>query len=140
MSEKRVRGACYCGRVQYEADLPTKWVAHCHCENCRRAQGAGVVTYAGFEREQVRITQGESELTNYTSETQAIRRFCKHCGSTISFEAPRWKGEVHLLVANLLDPIDKLPGGHAFADRAPAWCPITDDLKRFGGVSGTEPL
>ena len=140
MSESKVRGSCYCGRVRYEAVLPSKWVAHCHCANCRRAQGAGIVTYAGFEAERVRFTQGGSELVDFVSETGATRRFCRHCGSTISFQAPRWDGEIHLLVANLLDPLDKLPSGHAYSDRAPDWCPITDELARFGGESGTEPL
>lgn len=140
LSEGVVRGSCYCGRVQYQASLPTLWVAHCHCDNCRRAHGAGFVTYAGFAADGVRFTAGEDQLTEHHSETQATRRFCRHCGSTVSFQGPRWEGEVHLVVANLLDPLDKPPGGHAYADRAPAWCPITDELKRFGGESGTEPL
>lgn len=99
-----------------------------------------MVTYAGFAKDQVAFTAGEEELTVHQSDTQALRHFCKHCGSTISFQAPRWEGEIHLLVANLIDPLDKLPAGHAFSDRAPDWCPITDDLRRFGGESGTEPL
>jgi len=98
------------------------------------------VTYAGFLEGQVRFTAGEGELTDHVSETGATRRFCKRCGSTISFQAPRWAGEIHLLVANLIDPLDKAPKSHAFADRAPDWCPITDDLPRYGGESGTEPL
>lgn len=140
MAETIVRGACLCGRVRFEAELPTKWVAHCHCDNCRRAHGAGVVTYAGFPSEQVRFVAGEEELTEYLSDTEATRRFCRHCGSTLSFSGPRWPGEVHLLVANLLDPLDKLPTAHAYADRSPEWCPILDDLPRYGGESGTEPL
>jgi len=140
MTDATVRGSCYCGRVTYEADLPTLWVGHCHCDNCRRAHGAGIVTYAGFPRESVRFTAGEAELTAFLTETEATRRFCSHCGSTISFEAPRWDGEIHLVLANLLDPVDKVPTGHAYSDRAPDWCPITDDLKRYGGETGTEPL
>jgi hypothetical protein len=44
------------------------------------------------------------------------------------------------MVANLLDSLDQLPEMHYFADRAPAWCPITDDLPRLGGESGDQPL
>ncbi|MFT7667788.1 MAG: hypothetical protein ACI8X5_000472 [Planctomycetota bacterium] len=140
MDGEKVRGNCYCGQVQYEANLPSKWVGHCHCEACRRSQGAGIVTYAGFAAQAVRFAGGESCLTNFVSETGATRRFCSRCGSTISYQAPRWADEVHLLVANLLDPLDKLPTGHAYSARAPSWCPITDDLKLFDGDSGTEPL
>ncbi len=126
--------------MRYEASLPSKWVGHCHCETCRRAHGAGVVTYAGFEADQGRFVAGESDLRLYRSETGAVRRFCAHCGSTISYEGPRWASELHLTVANLLDPLDREPAGHAYADRAPDWCPILDELKRFGGESGVEPL
>ena len=137
----RVQGSCFCGKVLYEADFPSLWVAHCHCANCRRAQGAGVVTYAGFKTEQVRFTAGEEGLVSYVDPgTEGLRRFCGSCGSTISFEAPRWAGELHLMVANLTSPLDKLPQAHAYSDRAPDWCPVTDDLPRFGGATGSEPL
>lgn len=140
-SATKVHGACFCGKVHYEADFPTLWVAHCHCENCRRAQGAGVVTYAGFKSEQVRFTAGEQQLVSYLDpSTKAVRRFCGTCGSTISFEAPRWKGEVHLMVANLTTPLDRLPHVHAYADRAPDWCPVTDDLRQLGGETGSQEL
>ena len=141
MSTPSVQGSCSCGHVQYEASLPSLWVGHCHCENCRRAQGAGIVTYAGFPKEALRFLQGEPDLTSYFNpDTSSTRRFCRLCGSTITFEAPRWPTEIHLIVANLTSPLDKLPTGHAFADRSPAWCPITDDLPQFGGPTGTEAL
>jgi hypothetical protein len=76
----------------------------------------------------------------FTTETDAVRSFCRRCGTTFLYESPRWAGEVHVAVANLIDPLDQLPKGHAYADRAPTWCPITDALPRYGGASGMEPL
>ena len=140
MNDGEVLGGCACGRVRLAARLPAKWVAHCHCENCRRAHGAGFVTYAGFPAEAVRVLEGEDQLTDFVSDTGATRRFCRRCGSTLSYASPRWPGELHLVRANLEGPLDQPPGGHAYADRAPDWCPITDALPRFGGASGVEPL
>jgi hypothetical protein len=37
-------GACLCGGIAFDAALPSKCVAHCHCTRCRRAQGAAFVT------------------------------------------------------------------------------------------------
>ncbi len=133
-------GSCLCGAVRYTAQLPTRFVSHCHCNNCRRAHGAGVVTYAGFPEAQVSFDTGEELLSSYVSDTGATRRFCSRCGSTILFFAPRWPGELHLVVANLEGTLDREPAGHVYADRSPAWCPITDDLPRFGGETGVEPL
>ena len=49
------RGACLCGDLAFEATLPSKWVAHCHCTLCQRAHGAPVVTWVGFDENQARI-------------------------------------------------------------------------------------
>lgn len=140
MSGSIVRGSCSCERVLFEVRQPAKWVAHCHCANCRRAHGAGFVTYAGFPGDALTFTQGEEELTPFETQTGATRQFCGHCGSTLTYASPRWEGEIHVIVANLLDPLESLPSAHAYADRAPDWCPITDGLPRFGGESGTKPL
>ncbi len=140
MSAGRVEGSCTCGRVRFEVALPTNWVAHCHCENCRRAHGAGFVTYAGVPKQALRFLAGEEHLTRFESDCKSSRRFCSKCGSSLLFEGERWPAEVHVIVANLLGPLDKLPAAHAYSDRAPDWCPITDELPRFGGASGTEPL
>jgi len=136
---KTVRGACYCGAVRIEADLPTQEVGHCHCHRCQRAHGAGFVTYAIFPEERFRIVAGEANLTHYVNEIGSVRSFCRTCGSTFLFEPLRWPGN-HVMVANLLDPLDQSPEGHYIADRAPSWSPIHDELPRFGGESGEEPL
>ena len=36
----RVGGSCLCGAVRFEVTLPSKFCAHCHCGNCRKAHGA----------------------------------------------------------------------------------------------------
>ncbi|MEO2094586.1 MAG: GFA family protein [bacterium] len=138
--QEKIAGSCYCQAVRYSARLPTRFVAHCHCDNCRRAQGAGIVTYAGFLDELFEIEAGAEFISDYTSDTGSTRRFCAVCGTTILFQGPRWPGEVHLLVANLAGELDRAPGAHVYADRAPAWCPIHDDLPRLGGTSGVDPL
>ena len=35
-----VRGSCLCGGVKYEIIGPLMRSGHCHCSNCRKAQGA----------------------------------------------------------------------------------------------------
>ena len=43
---EKVSGGCLCGAVRFTAKLPSKWCAHCHCSLCRKAHGAGYVTWA----------------------------------------------------------------------------------------------
>jgi hypothetical protein len=137
---KTVSGSCYCGQVRFEATLPSKFCAHCHCHNCRRAHGAAFVTWVGFKSEQVRVVSGEEQLGRFKTETDATRSFCTTCGTTLFFAAPRWDGETHVALANIHDPIDREPSAHAYFDRHVPWLEFHDELKRYGGESGTEPL
>jgi len=134
-----VHGQCACGRVQFEAALPTSFVSHCHCHHCRQAHGAAFVTWAGFAADGFRVTAGAAELREWHTDTGATRQ-CGHCGCTMSYASPRWAGDIHLAVACLQEELDQAPGGHAYADRAPAWCPILDELPQFGGEDGVTPL
>lgn len=135
-----VRGSCACGKVRFEAALPTRFVSHCHCENCRHAHGAAFVTWAGFPAEAFRWTDGLDLLQEWTTPTEATRCFCSLCGCTMTFASPRWAGEVHVAVACLEEALDRMPSGHVFADRSPAWAGIHDALPRFGGEDGVTPL
>ncbi len=135
-----VGGGCACGAVRFEARLPPRFVAHCHCASCRRAHGAAFVTYAGFPTDAFAWTAGAERLVDWHTDTGATRSFCGTCGSTLVYRSPRWAGEVHLAVAHVDGDLGRAPGAHVYADRAPAWCPITDELPRYGGPSGTEPL
>jgi hypothetical protein len=140
MEQRIVCGSCTCRRVRFEAELPTRFVAHCHCENCRRSHGAAFVTWAGFPGGHFRWTEGEDTVARFVTDTGATRSSCGVCGTPLTFESPRWEGEVHVAVACVDDPLDRAPSGHVYADRAPDWCPISDDLPRYGGPDGVTPL
>jgi hypothetical protein len=125
MSE--VLGACLCGDLRFAAALPSKWVAHCHCSMCRRAHGAGVVTWLGAEAAQCRIEDPQGRLQWYTSSPGAERGFCGRCGSTLFFRSARWPGELHVVVANLLDAPDRRPQVHVFWDEHVDWLRLDPD-------------
>jgi len=140
MSDESVSGACLCGAVRFEIRLPTKWVAHCHCSMCRRAHGAGFVTWVGMEADRVAVRDGNDALRQYRSSPAALRTFCGICGSMLFFESTRWAGEIHVARASLADPIDRQPQAHAFFSDRADWISVGDDLPRYGGSTGTEPL
>lgn len=127
-----VTGRCLCGAVAFELRLPSKWCAHCHCSMCRRAHGAGYVTWAGFESDHFILDKGDHHLTWYESSPGARRGFCSTCGSSMLFESERWAGETHVALACIDGPIDRDPAAHAFFDAHVHWMPI-DDLRKIRG-------
>jgi hypothetical protein len=133
-------GGCLCGAVRFRITFPTKWCAHCHCSMCRRAHGAAFVTFCGVPAGQFTITHGADDLARYDSSAHAWRRFCRKCGSTLTFEGERWADEVHVVLANVDDPIDRPPAAHCYYDGHVPWLELADALPKLGGPSGNEPL
>ena len=140
MSEQVTSGHCLCGGIRFELRAEPRFACHCHCENCRRAHGAGVVTWVGHQRDELVFDEGEDLLLRYLSESGATRSFCGRCGTTLFYESERWPGEVHVAAGALAEGSELAPKLHVSADRAPAWCPIVDELPRHGGEGGMEAL
>lgn len=91
---------------------------------CRRAHGAGFVTWVGVYSDRFKFRSGEAELQSYRSSDEAVRSFCSACGSTLLFESQKWPGEVHVVLANIDTPIDREPATHAFAEDHVSWVPL----------------
>lgn len=126
-------GSCFCGAVTFTATLPSKWCSHCHCSMCRKAHGAGYVTWVGFDSDKVKLTGGEDTLTWFDSSKGAQRGFCGTCGSSLFFRSERWAGELHISLACMDDPIDRQPQANVFFDKHVDWMPIDKTLKQVDG-------
>jgi hypothetical protein len=98
---------------------------------CRRAHGAGYVTWVILPTSQLRFTAGEERLTRYKSSGHGARRFCSLCGSTLFGESTRTPELSYVAVANLNGEIDRAPEFHAsFPNRVP-WVVVADDLPKL---------
>ena len=135
-----VPGSCLCGRVRFEASMPSLFCAHCHCTLCRRSHGAGFVTWFSVLKTQLRITAGESDLVHFHSSEHGTRSFCGSCGSSLFFETTLQAERVDIVLANMEEPIDRKPQFHVFYDHRADWVTVGDSLPRLGGETGVEPL
>lgn len=132
-------GHCLCGAVEYAFSGKPLWVAHCHCDSCRRATSAAFATYVGVKLEQFNYLKGEP--TFYESSKGAKRYFCQTCGSPLAFVGDRWQGEVHLYAGSLVEPQAIEPKGHMNAAEQLPWADVHDDLPRFEKFSkGAAPV
>ena len=127
---ERVTGSCLCGKLGFSAQLPTLWVAHCHCSLCQKNAGAALVTWAGFNETDVIIDDSDKTLTWYSATENAYRGFCGECGSTLFFKSARWPGELHITVVNIHQPLDREPQAHVYWSSHQPWLPIADDLPK----------
>ena len=127
------RGRCLCGDVAFVLAFPSTWCAHCPCARCRRAHGAGVVTWVGMAEDRVAIDDPNARLAWFASTPEARRGFCTRCGSSLFFRSTRWPGELHVARANIDDPVDRAPQAHAWWDAHVDWLALDPDdgLKRM---------
>ncbi len=122
-------GRCLCGAVRFVAHGAPRWVAHCHCESCRRATSSPFTTFAGHLREEV-IWSGTPAAV-YRSSPGVERSFCGCCGSPMSFAGERWPEEIHLFVPSFEDPAALSPEMHVHAAEQLPWVHLHDHLPRY---------
>lgn len=130
MNTASARGSCLCGGVGFEAALPSRWVAHCHCTRCRRAHGSAFVTWVSVEEGASRIDDPRGLVRWYEAPEGGQRGFCSNCGSPMFFKGDAWPGELHIARALFTDPIDREPQVHAYHDTHVNWVTLGDDLPR----------
>ncbi len=124
-------GSCACGAVRFQFELPSLFFAHCHCEDCRRAHGAPVVSWVGVREPGFRLLAGESALRWHASSVQGRRGFCSSCGTPLLFQSGLCPGEMHIARPAIRTALDREPGGHVFYDRRVDWLTVSDALPRL---------
>jgi hypothetical protein len=128
-AEAATRGRCLCQAVEYAFTGSPLWIAHCHCESCRRATSSAFATYVGVKLDQFQYLKGTP--TAYESSPGTYRYFCGTCGSPLAFIGKRWKGEVHLYAGSLDQPGAIEPRGHMNVAEQLPWADVHDDLPRY---------
>jgi hypothetical protein len=123
-------GSCLCGAVQYEVEGPATEVTHCHCPMCRKQHGAAFATYAGYEIDRLRVTQGEEASQAYRSGPTTERRFCRHCGSSL-FWIDTTGSRIWVTLGTLDGDVGRPVDGHIFVGSKAPWYTITDDLPQY---------
>jgi hypothetical protein len=109
------RGGCQCGAVRFETSGEQRFVANCHCRDCRRATGAAYSTWIGFRNEQIVWT---GERSNFASSAGVERGYCRDCGSPLTYQGAKWPGETHILIGAFDAPDAFTPTRDVFTDDA----------------------
>ena len=133
-------GGCLCGAVRYETRGESFKVIHCHCQSCRKHNGAPVVTLAGFKADRVKFSGDERKI--YESSPGVGRTFCGNCGTPLT-----WEGDggdlgpiIEFHISTFDNPDVLVPSAHAFYSERITWMDVADSLPRYEGFSGKSPL
>jgi arsenate reductase len=127
-------GRCLCGHHHFDAVGDPLWVVYCHCESCRRFNGAPVVAYVGYAAEGVHFV--EEAPASFASSPGVKRSFCAHCSTPLAYEAEFFPGEIHLFRSNFEIPAWHEPTRHVLYNEREGDHEVWDDLPRYGTTPG----
>ena len=130
-------GACRCGSVAIEATGELHFSGYCHCDDCRRSNGAPVVSFVGFEQDQFNWTSN-STLTKWQNGSFA-RLFCKSCGSPVAYTDNQLPEVTFFYTAFMHDPAAFPPEHHSYHGEKISWFNLNDDLPKFEDTSYPRP-
>ena len=121
-----IEGGCLCGAVRYCASGKAYGVTHCHCRTGRRASGAPLVTWAGFDSDNFNFTQGQP--VSYASSKNVVRTFCGVCGTALTYQRRDLPESVDLTLGSMDDPEQLKPEDHTWTESTISWLRLSDDL------------
>ena len=125
-------GQCLCGSIKYEVDEIEPRMGHCHCSMCRKFHGSAFATLGEAKIDKFRWIEGEELLESYKAGNGTVRRFCKVCGSSITFAASDDTGELIEFALGTLDSeITLRPDAHIYVGSKASWFDIQDDLPQY---------
>ena len=132
-----VQGQCLCGAIHFEIDFPARWAWHDHSSASRQAHGAAYATYVGSWRRRFRITEGQSNITQFADAASGTTRsFCARCGTPICYERARSPHMVNVPRALIKTRTGRQARYHIGIEQMPEWTYLGERLVPLKGFPG----
>lgn len=122
-------GGCSCATIRYRITEPPFYSVVCHCKSCRRSNGAMAVAWITVPRAEFRFLSGFPQP--YQSSTGVVRRFCKTCGSPLTYENAGTPDCIDITAATLDDPEAFPPRQEVWFEHKVSWQPVNPALSHF---------
>ena len=122
---------CLCGAIKYSVKGIMNDIAHCHCSECRKWHGALFRSRTTFPREGFKWLRGEEFVSSYDGLPNAIKTFCKICGSNLVSFYKNNSTLVGVPLAAVEGKLDDVQSYHMFTADKATWYEITDTLPQY---------
>ena len=117
---EKLSGGCVCGQVQYEIATAPVQVVACHCNLCRRMNGAPFSVYVVVRQKDFRFTSGETN--SYQATECTTKHFCRACGTPIYNSNPTtYQGLAMIYVGTTENPQKSVPAMNIFCENKLEW-------------------
>ncbi len=131
-----ISGGCFCGAIEYKAEIDENRVGVCHCRDCQIFSGSAFRLSSAVSPGSFEITKGAPHHFDKKADSGKVRRmaFCGTCGTHLS-AAPIDPDEEGAFVSVRLatsKEFHKLkPAGELFCESRVAWMEPFDGALQF---------
>ncbi|KAI8914834.1 Mss4-like protein [Powellomyces hirtus] len=126
--EGSFHGSCLCQRIRYKYTGNLGPMTVCHCQQCRKVQGA--CTVATIDTDAFTWQTGTEFITEHESSPGKMRAFCSKCGTALYSRKESVPGVYRMRVGTLDTPITQVPIAHIFTKELPPWASVDNDWPR----------
>ena len=132
-----ISGSCFCGLVEYEAELDGGVIGICHCRDCQIFSGSAFRTSGIVAPQQFKFTRGSPRYFDKKADSGAVRRmaFCGECGTHLcSLPADEKDGFVSIRVASSHQFDQLKPVAEIFCSSRVPWLSDLEGTTEFDGM------
>jgi hypothetical protein len=135
---KKYMAQCACGAVRFGFDSDPRFVAVCHCLDCKRASGSEAMTYLAIAEDDFTLLSGQPKQFHYvgTSGKGLDKNFCSDCGARLfTSNMHSTPGTIFVTIGSLDHPEAIIPTMEIFTKRRLDWVtPL--DVPQFDAMPG----
>lgn len=128
--DKKQKGQCQCGRIQYRLTSEPLTLYVCHCLHCQKQSSSAFGMSLWMERENVEIFSGELKFWTTQGDDGAnkVCAFCNNCGTRIYHASEDKQAYLSIKAGTLNDTTWLQPIAHIWTKRAQSWIPLQQEL------------
>ena len=126
-----LEGSCLCGSIRYQIDGELGPAMLCHCQKCRKSNGAAYAVNALLEAANFTLLGSSATLKAYESSAGVKRFFCSGCGTPLYSERDTLPGMIRLRVGSLDTDVMIEKQAHIYVASKACWDDITDSIPQY---------
>jgi len=125
-------GNCNCGAINFEINSnDIKTIVNCHCNLCRKINGAAFSTYVVVLDTGFKLLKGKEHLKFHLATAQASKNFCATCGTPIFNSNPKYKGVKIVHLGALNNVTNLIPRTNIFCESKLSWLDNISTIESF---------
>lgn len=131
-------GGCLCGAIRYQVKSNPVRVAHCHCDDCRRATGSAFATNIFVKSDDLAITKGAPKSYRHTADSgnTMTKEFCADCGSQLFGFSSGATGMKSVKVGSIDDAAFVKPEIEVYVSKALPFTHLSEATEHFAKGRG----